>query len=201
MSLMEDMIEDTQRRLVDAYDAGTVIAYRYGPNRAITRLGGAVIIVQPWPWEADPASHLYEEPPALAVGSIEQLLQPSECKERALTRLGHLLCWASARTGWLTRVLVDENGNPEQHRYRTPLDPQRCAGGIFNRLLVREVLQAFLDAGHGTDAEVGVGFIPEHGPGRVLALRCGEVSALVMSMREDTEPGTSPMPVEWGAAQ
>lgn len=179
--------------LAEIYDDTDVDVYRLG-DEAVTILGGrSVCIVRPWTFSE---SDLYPEASDNMKEGIETLhWAPEEWSGHI--RLGELVMWASRRNrrdDWSPPFSEDA---PMFVLARARTDAQAIGNRVFNRRLIREGLQAFIeDAEHGDASETIRISVRTLSNGSVLSMTRNRVRVFVMCLSSDVEPGDERMPTE-----
>lgn len=154
------------------------------------RQSHALATLRSWDFEQRPLQ--LASAPDTAREAIPDLLAQST--DFVQVPLGRLLVWASVRTGKAYTANVHaEYGEPVE--IRGNMDPQSCLGAPFNRCLVREALQLFVERRLLATSLISASLV-NHNGGCVLVLRHGDDVAMVMSLRPGTETGTERMPTE-----
>lgn len=188
---------NTEQKLSGIYEFEMRI-FRHGDDRAVMvpKAGTSLCVVRPWPWQDDPTRIAWPQLSLAQSTSVAEVVNAPPGRVAAID-LGALLVWASRRREAFTRWLYDD---PPTERYaevgRQAVDAQLVAGEPFNRCLIREALQTFVEAGCVASSVVMLEWAL-HGPGSLLRMRADDLVVVVMSMKRDVECGDEPLPVEW----
>ena len=187
------MTSDQNFELADIYDDTDVDVYRLG-DEAVTVLGGrSVCVVRPWKFLDGDA---YPEAPEAIKEGIVALHAASD-EWSGNIRLGEIVMWSSRRSrrdDWFPPCSEDA---PMFVLARARTDAQAIGGRVFNRRLIREALQAFIeDWEHGDASETIRCSIKTLSNGAALALIRNRVRVFVMCLSSDVEPGDERMPTE-----
>jgi hypothetical protein len=179
---------DTNHALCAIYEFDAR-ACRCGDDQAIVvpSEGATMCVVRPWPWNLDDSREGWPTAPLHMSTRVCDFLAADPEKVGSVD-LGSLLVWASRRS---RRVAHPIDG------FDRAGDPQDCAGQPFNRVLIREALQTFVEVGALASIPIDVGIL-KHGPGWMLRMKYGDTVAMVMSLAPNSSVlGDDPMPVEW----
>ena len=165
-------------------------AYWFDRHTAIVKLhGGAAITLVPC--DDDTSLPQWENHDATA--KIRQACFDGDAPDEHST-LGHLLVWASRR---MPREALDPPDAEDEGAFvmaRPTSDFQSCCGHPFDRRLIRECLQAFVENREPPMLRIKIRVAPFAG-GHVMHLDGGRVQAFLMSAKPGTEVGADPMPV------
>lgn len=177
--------------LADIYEGMRARVYRFDDTQALIGLGfgdatGAVVI-RPWTWnESKPIDARYEG----AVDTVNAERVNAWLSERpsasADMDFASLLLWSCRRSSLWHRHIVD-NGYEE--------DAQRVGPRVFNRFLIREVLQTWVQMSVRPQDVVRIEAI--HATTPTLRLSCGGTRALVAALIEEVEAGDDPLLTDW----
>lgn len=177
--------------LTEIYEGMRVRVYRYDDSHALVRMGygdaTALLVIRPWFWTAsEPTDPEYEG--AMPPESAEAVRAWLSEEPGAVAEMdfASLLLW-SCRRGPLDHRETSEEGYQE--------DVQRVGPRAFNRFLIREALQTWLQAGVRPHEVVRIEAIRAAGAG--IRLSCGEVRALIAGMIDVVDPGDDPLLPEW----
>jgi hypothetical protein len=190
--------EDTNQALCGIYDF-EMRALRRGAAEAVVIPddGNAICIIRPWAWPTDGSESAW---PALTLKMNDKIggLVCAPAHQWGATDFGSLLIWASRRTKAFRRRVFDEGVEEGYIEIdRSHIDAQSCAGAPFNRRLIREAIQTFVEVGTKAADIVAIDWLP-HAGGSCLRMRHGDVMVMVMSLKPDTPVDGEPLPVEWG---
>jgi hypothetical protein len=181
--------------LIDIYDyPSDITPFLRSQTEAAISIGGICLILRPYEWSSDEASLVWPEGSEKTVRSWLSIKPGSE----AVASLGTLLTWSSRRPNEkITRYIFDGEADAQvPHTTRSIQRPQRVNGYPFDRGLIREALQTFVE----TDCPSDLGFTLKLLPmdnGHILSIAGHGITAFIASLSLDTECGTDPMPCEW----
>jgi len=177
--------------LIQIYEGLNIRVQRIDDTQALIRLGigdgAGACVVRPWQWtNSAPRDCRYKGPVScrhldLVNGWLSQ-------KPYAVAEMD----FASALL-WSCRRALGE------HRHRCESgyieDAQRVGPRAFNRFLVREALQAWVQDGYGPRDALRIEAIRTPEP--TLRVSCGRIWALVVALRENIEGGDDPLLTSW----
>jgi hypothetical protein len=174
--------------------------FRWSDTEALVIVQGAAAVLRPWQWPGEAS----EKPVPDVVRSQTMDWLTRNPESTATITLGRLLVWACRRAGQRDDHYSDTEHDHVSWEWH---DPQPCGKhAIFNRRLVREALQTFVEAGAGTGTLLSLRMFPERGkrPGRegdMLVIEHGKIACLIMSCnRSDHHAwawGPDPLPAKW----
>lgn len=189
------MMSEQNFELSEIYDATDATVFRLG-DRAATVFGSrSVLVMRPWTWSERAAAATPEASEDMQAGIKKLLKAPTEWE--AELELGDLVLWASRRTR------RDEVAPPWSDDdvsafvlQRRDLDAQHVGPRVFNRRLIREALQAFIEdwEGAGGMNERVKLFVRKLDNGPVLGMSLDGVTAFVMGLSESAAAGDERMP-------
>ena len=187
-------------KLAGIYDEDVTV-YRRGEDQAVVLLGKSALVLRPWRWYD--VSYRDECPPVPE--TIETALigwTRAIPTHHGGSTLGALLVWASRRTPIEAQFAPDE-----EYMFnagRALMDAQPCMGEVFNRRLVRDVLQTFVEDGAVHTRGVALALLRHNSgsgsrgkPGPLLAIRSEHTECFVMGLKDDVDAGTDHMPGDW----
>lgn len=186
-------MSDQYFELSEIYDDTDAVAYRLGAQ-AVTIFGqrGACVI-RPWHWNESSPEDVLEAPDGVSEG-IGKMLGAGE-EWSGEIELGELVIWSSRRT---KRDEVVPPWNEEFSAFvvqRRDSDPQPVGNAVFNRRLIREAAQAFIEdweGAGGMNDRVALRVIKLDN-GRALEMKLGQIQAFVMELA--SSPGDERMPL------
>ena len=174
--------------LVDIYDGvRDVQVFRHPDGRAVVALGRAAVIVRPWEWNETPEP----APERMAIGLRECFAATGESSSHV--RLSELLVWASRRGPRVEESVMDAETYETIEQFVRLQDPQRCGDYLFDRRLIREALQTWVEARTDPDALVTLRIIPHNGQ-RAMTISGDGTDAVLMCLMDDGKRGNDPMP-------
>lgn len=186
---------DQNFELAEIYDTTDAAVYRVDDMAATVFGHRAVLVLRPWTWNRTTEGDVVEAPEAMRVG-IGKLLEASP-EWQAELELGDLVLWSSRR------VRRDEPRAPWNDEdtsafvvQRRDIDAQWVGPRVFNRRMIREAAQAFIEDWEGAGGmnervKLVVGML-QNGP--VLEMSLNDIRAFVMGLSESSEPGDERMP-------
>lgn len=177
--------------LADLYEGLNVRVYRFDQSRAIVRLGygsdTAVLVVRPWSWtESEPTHGAYRGAVSSVNAELTHALLSKEPGAVAEMDFASLLLW-SCRRGSLGHRAFADDGYQE--------DAQRVGPRAFNRFLIREALQTWLQMGIGPQEILRIEAIPGTAP--ALRLSHGNTQAVIAALVEEVDVGDDPLLADW----
>jgi len=179
--------------LTEIYDDTDVVAYRLG-DEAVTVLGGrSVCVIRPWLFLESEHGTYPEAPEQMQKGIVSLINAPEEWSGEL--KLGELVMWSSRRTRrdqWSPPYSEDA---PMFVIGRTTLDAQPVGNRVFNRRLIREALQAFIeDWEHGDAGETIRCSIKTLANGAALYMQRNRIRVYVMCLSDSVNPGDERLP-------
>ena len=180
--------------LAEIYDDTDASVYACGDEAVTILQSRSVCIIRPWTWNAVTSKGIDEAPETMKDGIRKLLSAPVEWQHHL--ELGELVIWASRRT---RRDAIQPYGDDDSAFIvgRRDIDPQPVGNRVFNRRLIREVCQAFIEnyEGYGGMGEPVKLCIRVLDNGYALQLSHDRIRAFVMSFSGTVEPGDERMPL------
>lgn len=166
------------------------VAHSIGKDRILVTIRRVVAVVR-----GGESSHLPMAPEAVVV-LLDGMLDASPVSEVTCS-LGEILGWASRRLpfGVVDVSTLSATGDPgdialpARHGHH---DPQTCGGHTFDRVLIREALQHWVERDPPFKT-MRIELVHSDGVKMLRISASGDV-ALVMGMKPEANPGTDPMP-------
>jgi len=176
--------------LTGIYSLGAA-AYRLNETCALVQIGKCVFVERPWQWTGTPPTtpDYWGQVPdkVLDYTRCYMSLAPSAV---ATIPFAVLLLWCSRR-----RVLEDNTLDWDVTN-SIPMDAQQVGLALFNRVLIREVLQTWIEASADPHGLVLLERFEVRDRGPALRLSCSQIRAIVMGLGK-ARCGTDPLPVDW----
>jgi hypothetical protein len=177
--------------LAEIYEGMEARVYRLDDSHAVVRLlygrTSGVVVIWPWSWaESVPTSAAYNG--LVCPENTERLRAWLSEKPGAVAEMdfASLLLWACRRSLPPHRRITEE-GYQE--------DAQRVGPRAFNRFLIREALQMWLQTGARPGDTVRIEAI--HAETAALRLSCGGARVLVAALIDEIETGDDPLLTDW----
>lgn len=184
--------------LTDIYDDADATVYQLGEggSEAVTIFAQrGACVVRPFRWLPETGRSYLIAPKAIEDGVRTLREAPAEWEARV--SLGRLILWASRRTPrdeWTPPLDEDD---PMFLLARSAHDAQRVGTRVFNRRLIREAAQAFVEDWQVGDETDTVGLTVRTLPnGAVLVMELNQIEAYVMCLGETAEPGDEELPAD-----
>lgn len=187
------MIVDRNFELAELYDDSDSIVYRLGDEAVTVFAQRSVCVVRPWHFNSlDKAT--YPVAPEHMVAGVKAMREaPEEWKGKVT--LGELVVWASRRARRDDWLPPDDDDAPMFIIARSMIDAQRVGNRVFNRRLIREASQAFVEHWEEGDAALAVQCsIKTLSNGAALCLSLDKIDAFIMCLSDTVEPGDERMP-------
>lgn len=187
------MTSDRDFELAEIYDDSDALVYRRG-KEAVTIFGNrSVCVLRPWHWNPNDSVAYPEVPELMSKGIDSMLSAPEEWTGKIA--LGELLIWSSRRNRRDDWMPPEDDETPMFVIARSLLDCQRVGRRVFNRRLIREAVQAFVEEWEYGDASSVVHCSIKTLPnGGALCLRLNQIQAFVMCLSDNVQPGSERMP-------
>lgn len=173
----------TTERLTRIYCSVNAGVYSFGDSQAIVKLDNSCVIVRPWAWgETKPIIHDYRgEFPTDDYQMICEYLAKVPDDTADMT-IGSLAFWSSRR---------------RLHSKDYPEDAQYVGSKKFDRRLIREVVQTWIELGTVPTERVLIETLRATDGNPSVRFSCSGIQAIVMGLREQAECGNDPLPAEW----
>lgn len=179
--------------LVQIYDGPDIRVCRFGfdGTQALIRFGigegTGACVVRPWQWtDSQPLDSRYQG--YMSHQNLDLVNGWLSQKSRAVTKMdfASALLWSCRRA-------------PREHRRRSEWgyieDAQRVGPRAFNRFLIREALQTWVQMGIAPKDVLRIEAICTPEP--TLRLSSGRTWALVVALKSEVEAGDDPWLTEW----
>lgn len=188
-----EMKNDRDFELSEIYDDDCPFVYRMGEEAITIFAQRSVCIIRPWHWL--PGDHkVVPEAPANVVDGVRAMLEAKSEWEGTVS-LGELVLWSSRRSRRDDWLPPEDDDTPMFVVARSSMDPQRVGNRIFNRRLIREACQAFIeDWAEGESSEAVSCSIRAIQNGSVLRLQRNSIQAFIMCLSDSVEAGSERMP-------
>lgn len=180
--------------LASIYDCRDTAVCRRSATQAAILLTRTCLILRPHEWGMETGTHKWNDG---SEGTLQSFLSAAPEREGTVS-FGMLLSWACRRpNARVARYVYDaEAEGPVLQSTRSLHSVQSVGGYPFDRYLIREALQTFIEVDCPTDwyFELRLSHPSE---GRILSIAGYEITAFIMSLRLDAECGNDPMPCDW----
>jgi hypothetical protein len=181
--------------LAERIDFSTTV-YRMSERSSLILIRNSAIVLVPFP----AGNGLLPEAPADMRDMVDSLMAELPVYS-AHVPFGELLAWACRRMPleeFYPKPRADDDGIPTMAR--PTMDSQPCIGAEFNRVLIREMLQVWVETRMDTSSMLRLGYAV-HDTGHVLRIRSGTIIAVAMCLRmdDDERTGTDHIPGDWKA--
>lgn len=187
------MTDERNFELAQIYDDDWVLVYRL-ESEALSIFGNrSVCVVRPWHWRPIDQKAFEEPPSHVREGLLKMQSAPEEWS--GSVSLGDLVLWSSRRSKLHDWHPPDDDDAPMFIVARASIDAQRVGGRIFNRRLIREAVQAFIeDWAEGEEERDVCLTIKSLGGGAVLCMAWNGIHAYVMCLSDSVTAGSERMP-------
>lgn len=176
--------------LTEIYAFGAAV-YRLDDARAVVQLGACAAIVRPWRWTAAPpdTTDYWGVMPPKTRGHLERHLNYEPIAVAHIT-FGSLLLWSSRRMVSTAGEIAWDDTND------IPLDSQEVGSNSFNRVVIREVLQTWVETGERLESSVMIERLDIKNAGPALRVSLGDIQAVLMGLHE-WPSGSDPLKLDW----
>lgn len=187
------MTSERDFELAEIYDDTDAMVYRLGDEAVTIFANRGACVVRPWHWLPNDG-RAYPEAPEQVVSGIK-LMETATEEWSGTVGLGELVIWSSRRNRRDDWMPPEDDDTPMFVVARSLIDAQRVGNRVFNRRLIREATQAFVENWEEGDSASKVRCSIKTLPnGAALCLSLNQIRAFVMCLSDSVSAGDERMP-------
>lgn|GEM_PF-3954159 len=179
--------------LGEIYDDADATIFRFGTDAVTVFSQRGACVIRPWHWRPADLKNFPEASEHMVKGIKSLRESPKEWKGKI--SLGELIVWSSRRTRRDDWMPPEDDDTPMFIIGRSSIDAQPIGQRVFNRRLIREASQAFIENWEAGDSSSQVlCSIKTLSNGAALSMTLHDIEVYVMSLSDSVGAGDERMP-------